>query len=110
MDYISLNQMKYVLVVEAKKVSLVEARKQCFLSMKDMRDCNGGGTVYGFVTMGDAWTMISFDGKFKISEKIQLLFDTMGNDEEKWMANYSILIECCNVALSNGAKDLAEVV
>ena len=54
MDYISCNQMKYIFVVEAKKVSLGEAREQCFLAMKDMWDCNGGaGTVYRFVTISD---------------------------------------------------------
>ncbi|RPA91474.1 PLP-dependent transferase [Choiromyces venosus 120613-1] len=110
MDYISHNEMKYVLIVEAKKVSLGDARNQCFLSLKDMRDCNGGGTVYGFVTMGDSWRMISFDGEFKLSNKIELLFDSMGEDEEQWMADYSILVQCLNVALSNGAKDLVEVV
>ncbi|RPA91459.1 PLP-dependent transferase [Choiromyces venosus 120613-1] len=110
MDYISHNEMKYILIVEAKKVSLGDARKQCFLSLKDMRDCNGGGTVYGFITIGDSWRMISFDGEFKLSNKIELLFDSMGEDEEQWMADYSILVECLNVALSNGAKDLVEVV
>ncbi|RPA95766.1 hypothetical protein L873DRAFT_1812569 [Choiromyces venosus 120613-1] len=109
-NYISYRQKQYVLIVEAKKVSLVEARKQCFLAMKDMWDCNGGGTVYGFVTMGDSWRMISFDGTFKMSEKIELMFDSMGKNEERWMAAYSILIDCFNVALSNGAKDLVEVV
>ncbi|RPA95674.1 hypothetical protein L873DRAFT_1294833 [Choiromyces venosus 120613-1] len=82
MDYISLNQTKYVLIVEAKKVSLGEARTQYFLSMKDMWDCNSGSTVYEFVTMGDSWRMISFDGKFKISVKMELLFDMMNEDEE----------------------------
>ncbi|KAG0634330.1 hypothetical protein HOY80DRAFT_535786 [Tuber brumale] len=110
MDYISYDRMKYVLIVEAKKVSLEEARKQCFLSLKDMRDCNGGGTVYGFVIMGDSWRMISFDGEFKMSEKIELLFETMDEQEERWMADYSILVECLNVALSNGGKDPVEVV
>ncbi|RPA94607.1 hypothetical protein L873DRAFT_1814160 [Choiromyces venosus 120613-1] len=110
MDYISHFQMKYVLILEAKKVSLGEARKQCFLSLKDMRDCNGSGTVYGFVTMGTTWRMISFDGKFKMRERIELLFDTMVEDEERWMADYSILVECLNVALSNGVKDPVEVV
>ncbi|CUS11656.1 unnamed protein product [Tuber aestivum] len=110
MDYISHNQEGYVLVVEAKKASLGEALKQCFLSLKDMRDYNGRGTVYGFVTMGDSWRMISFDGEFTVSQKIELLFESMGAEGERWMADYSILVECLNVALSNGGKDLAEVV
>jgi len=110
MDYISYDEMKYVLVAEAKKASLGEARKQCFLSLKDMRDCNGGGTVYGFITMGDSWRMVSFDGEFKLSQKIELLFETMDEEEERWMADYSILVDCLNVALSNGGKDPVAVV
>ncbi|KAG0632804.1 hypothetical protein HOY80DRAFT_731632 [Tuber brumale] len=110
MDYISYDQMKYVLVVvEAKKTSLGEAMKQCFLSLKDMWDCNGGGTVYGFVTMGDFWRMVSFDGTFKKSQVVGLLFETMAEEEERWMADYSILVDCLNVALSNGGKDPVEV-
>ena len=41
---------KFVLVVEAKKSSLGQAMKQCLLAMKNMRDCNGEGKVYGFTT------------------------------------------------------------
>ncbi|KAG0137009.1 hypothetical protein HOY82DRAFT_651127 [Tuber indicum] len=110
MDYISLSERKYILVVEAKKVSDVDAGKHCFLVLKDMRDFNGGGTVYGFVTMGDYWKMITYDGEFKISEPIGLLFETMGQNEKQWMANYSILVDCFNVALSHGEKDRVEIV
>ncbi|KAG0133218.1 hypothetical protein HOY82DRAFT_538324 [Tuber indicum] len=110
MDHIPFQQKKYILVVVAKKVSLGEARKQCFLSLKDMRDCNGGGTVYGFITKGDTWRMVSFDGTFKISNQMHLMFDGMAKEEEEWMAHYSILIDCFNVALSDGAKDLVKVV
>ena len=108
MDYISLGQTKYVLIIEAKRVSLGRARKQCFLLMKDMRDQNGGGIMYGFITNGDSWRIISFDGEFKMSKKIELMFDTMDEDKERWMADYSILVDCFNLALSNGANDLVE--
>lgn len=73
--------------------------------MKNMWDCNGGGTVYRFIIMGDSWRMISFDGKFTINEKIELLFDTMDEDKERWIENHSILVHCFNLALSNGAGD-----
>ncbi|KAG0637269.1 hypothetical protein HOY80DRAFT_1002797 [Tuber brumale] len=109
-DYISYNQMKYVLVVEAKKASLGEAIKQCFLSLKDMRDYNDSGIFYGFITQGDSWRMISFDGTFKLSKKIELMFDDMGEKEEEWMADYSTQVECLDVALTNGGKDPVEVV
>ncbi|KAG0125362.1 pyridoxal phosphate-dependent transferase [Tuber indicum] len=98
MDYISVEQEKYVLVVEAKRASLGEAIKQCFLSLKDMRDFNCGGTVYGFVTNSEDWKMVSFDGEFK-----------MGQDEGQWTENYSILIDCFHVALNQGAENPVEV-
>ncbi|KAG0642387.1 hypothetical protein HOY80DRAFT_1134579 [Tuber brumale] len=110
MDRISYDQEKYVLAVEAKDTSLGEAIKHCFLGLQDMRDYNGGGTVYGFVSQGDSWRMISFDGTFTVSKKIELLFDDMDENEEEWMADYSRLVECFNVALSNGGKDSVEVV
>ncbi|KAG0135879.1 pyridoxal phosphate-dependent transferase [Tuber indicum] len=110
MDLISFHHEKYVLIAEAKMLPLSEAREQCFLSMIKMRDLNGGGTVYGFITTGESWRMISFDGKFEVSEKIQLMFDTMDHDEKRWIADYSILIDCFNVALSNGAKGLVKIV
>jgi hypothetical protein len=31
--------------------------------MKDMRDVNDGGEVYGFVTTGETWRMLKYDGK-----------------------------------------------
>ncbi|KAG0635007.1 hypothetical protein HOY80DRAFT_481724 [Tuber brumale] len=110
MDLISCIQKKYVLAVEAKNTSVGEAIKHCFLALKDMRDYNGGGTVYGFVTQGDSWRMISFDGTFTLSKKIELLFDDMGENQKEWMADYSTIVECFNVALSNGGKGPLEVV
>ena len=104
MDWVSVGERKYVAIVEAKKSSLGEARKQCFLAMRDSWDYNGGGTIYGFITMGDSWRMVSYDGKFTISEKIELIFDSMAIDKARWMLHYSILIDCLNVAFSNGAK------
>lgn len=57
MDRISVGQERFVLIMEAKRSSLGEAMKQCLLAMKNARDNNGGGEVYGFVTIatGDTW-------------------------------------------------------
>lgn len=60
MDLVSVVERNFVLVIEAKRSSLGETMKQCLLSMKDMRDNNGGGKVYGFVTFGEIWRMISY--------------------------------------------------
>ncbi|KAF8538994.1 hypothetical protein BDD12DRAFT_839949, partial [Trichophaea hybrida] len=70
---------------------------------KDMRENNGGGEVYGFVTTGETWQMLRNDGtSFQLSEKMNVLFDTMDEDQERWMKDYSVLVDCMFGALSNG--------
>lgn len=101
MDRISVGQERFVLIVEAKRSSLGEAMKQCLLAMKDARDKNGGGEVYGFVTMGDTWRMLKHDGEFQMTNKIDVLFDTMSEEKERWMRDYSILVDCMHAALRN---------
>ncbi|KAF8538493.1 hypothetical protein BDD12DRAFT_152826 [Trichophaea hybrida] len=61
-DIISVMEEMFVFVIEAKRSSFGEAMKQCLLTMKDMRDNNGGGRVYGFVTTGESWRMLRYDG------------------------------------------------
>lgn len=66
--------------------------------MKDMRDNNGGGIVYGFLTM------VTYDGSFQISERMVLIFDTMHKDKEKWLKDNPILVDCLNCALNYGGN------
>lgn len=40
-------------VIEGKRSSVREAVKQCLLAVKSMRDNNGVGEVFGFVTTGE---------------------------------------------------------
>ncbi|KAF8533426.1 hypothetical protein BDD12DRAFT_487215 [Trichophaea hybrida] len=83
-DLISVKEEKFILIVEAKRSSLEQAMKQCLLAMKDMRNSNGEGKVYGFVTTGEQWQMLEYDEK------------------EKWMKGYSVLVDCMYTALSKG--------
>ncbi|KAF8427482.1 hypothetical protein EV426DRAFT_590297 [Tirmania nivea] len=77
--------------------------KQCLLAMKDMRGNNGQGMVYGFVTTGEDWRMLSYDGtNFRMTRKFNAMFDGMEEDKVRWMKDYSILIECMLFALSDG--------
>ncbi|KAF8454351.1 hypothetical protein BGX38DRAFT_1328574 [Terfezia claveryi] len=79
---------------------------QCLLSMKDMGDNNNGGFVYGFVTTGDSWRMLSYDGVlFRVTEKLHVMFETMGKDKDRWMKDYSLLVDCVYAALGKGGKD-----
>lgn len=57
--------------------------KPCLLAMKDMRDNNGGvGKVYGFITTGESWQILSYNGGFQVTNKIDVVFLTMGEDKE----------------------------
>jgi hypothetical protein len=103
MDRIYVTEEKFVLVVGGMGDSAGEAFKLCLLSLKDMRDNNGGGEVYGFVTTGDTWQMLRNDGtSFQISDNMHVLFGAMGENQEKWVKDYSVLVDCVFVALSNG--------
>ena len=68
-DRVSVEEQYYVIVIETKRSSLGEAFKQCLLSMRDMRDGNGTGKVYGFVATGESWQMLRYDGMLQISLK-----------------------------------------
>ncbi|KAF8466159.1 hypothetical protein BDZ91DRAFT_725638 [Kalaharituber pfeilii] len=105
-DAVSITEHKYVLIVEAKRESIGAAMGQCLLAMKDMCDSNHGGVVYGFVTSGDSWRMLSYDGvTFVVSEELQAMFETMGKDKPRWLRDYSLLVDCVYAALSNGGSD-----
>lgn len=49
-------------IVEAKRSATTHGIKQCLLSLKDAREVGGGGVVYGFVTTGTYWQLISYGG------------------------------------------------
>ena len=94
-------EAKYIFIVEAKR-SFGAAMKQCLLSMKGMGDSNHGG-VYGFITTGERWRMLSYDSvSFQVIEKIEVVFETMGRFKEKWLRDYSLAVNCIDMALSNG--------
>jgi hypothetical protein len=102
-DLIGLEDEKYVLVVEAKKSSLGEAKRQCLLAMKDMGDRNAGGVVYGFVTTGEQWQMLRYDGTvFTQTIKFLVMSENMRQEKERWMKEASIVVDCIHVALRSG--------
>jgi len=82
------------------------AMGQCLLAMKDLGDSNKGGIIYGFVTTGDVWRMLSYDGAtFQVTDKLFVMFDLMRNDKDKWMRNFSLVVDCIYAALSNGGME-----
>jgi len=50
-----------VLLVEANKSSVGEAKKQCLLIMKDMANTNGQEVVFSFVTIGEQWQIVVYN-------------------------------------------------
>ena len=103
MNRVSVTERYYVMVIEAKRSSLGEAFKQCLLSMRDMRDSNRAGKVYGFVTTGESWQMMRYDGKsFQVTDKFDATFRTMRGQEGKWMKDYSLVVNCLEMALLHG--------
>ena len=74
--------------------------KQCLLAMKDMRDNNGTGEVYG---TGDSWRMFSYNGiAFQMTRKIGAIFEGMDQERELWIKDYSVVVDCMYGALSKG--------
>ena len=112
-DTVSLTERKYILIIEAKRVSIHAEMGQCLLAMKDMGDSNHGGVVYGFITTGDSWRMLSYDGgSFQVTDQFQVVFETMGTDKDRWIRECSVLVDCVYGALSNGGivkKDVCVV-
>lgn len=71
--------------------------------MRDMRDSNGAGKVYGFVTTGESWQMMRYDGmSFQVTDKFDATFRTMRGQEGKWMKDYSLVVNCLEMALLHG--------
>ena len=100
-DRISVSEKKFVLIVEAHSVG--EAMKRCLLLLKDARDNNGEGEVYGFVTTGQMWQMIRYDGaSFTMTRVITAVFGGMDEDRVEWVRGSLVLVDCVIAASSNG--------
>lgn len=94
---------KFVLI-EREKSSLGRAMKRCLLSMKDIRDKNGAGEVYGFITTGKSWRMFKYDGRsWRGTRKVDVVFEGMENDRNLWLKENSALVEGMMMVLSEGA-------
>ena len=105
-DQLSVTEEMYVLIIEAKSSSFDEALKHCLLALKDARDNNREGAVYGFVTNGETWRMLNYDGtSFQVTRKFDVLFRGMDRDKLMWMMKFSLVVDCLYVALKNGGVD-----
>ncbi|KAF8431872.1 hypothetical protein BGX38DRAFT_1277047 [Terfezia claveryi] len=111
-DKIEIMKEWYFLIIEARRDLLGTALDQCLLAMKDICDRYHGGVVaYGFVTTGDSWRMLSYDGaSFMMSEKIVAEFDTMGRNKERGMNHFSVIVDCLYASLNNRVRGSNDVV
>ena len=55
--------------------------------------------MYGFITTGEFWRMLIYDGTFQMSNK---LFDTVDKEKGRWMKENWVVVDCMYAALSNG--------
>ncbi|PUU80207.1 hypothetical protein B9Z19DRAFT_1063653 [Tuber borchii] len=102
-DTISTTETSFILIIESKQTTLGHGIRQCLLAMYDMFSHNGGGKAYGFVTTGELWRMIRYDGtKFQMTEIFHCLFGEIGQQKSRWMEEYSVVVECILVALHSG--------
>ena len=103
-DLVTVEEEQFILMVEGKRSSLGQVMKQYLLAMKDMRDHNGEGKVYGFVTAREFWRMLSYDGTFEMTNNMEVLFDTMDEEKETWMKDHSVLVDCIYAVMSKGGR------
>ena len=102
-DQISMWEDKTVFIIEPKRSSTENAMRQCFLSLKDARDINGGDALYGFVTAGQQWKITRYNGTSFLTTNLFLaLSETMETDKVVRFKDYSIVVGCIFCALSMG--------
>ena len=110
-DFISLTEEEekpaHVVVVETKQSTLVIAFRVLLLALQDMWDaCGGKGIAYGFVTTGEEWQVVVYDGKFRVMNRLPVMFPGMEKAEMKgvWMEGFSVVVELIFQALQEGGK------
>lgn len=111
-DFISLTEEEekqaHVVVVETKKSTLVIAFRVLLLALQDMWGaCGGKGIAYGFVTTGEEWQVVVYDGRFRVMNRLPVMFSGMEKAEMKgvWMEEFSIVVELIYQALQEGGKE-----
>ena len=68
-----------------------------------MRDTNREkGVVYGFATTGEDWQMVTYDGNFQLTEKFSVMFPRMRESKEKWIKEFSVIVDLMYIALEEG--------
>lgn len=102
-DRISTTDHVMVFIIESKSTTVGLSIRKCLLAMFDMLKHSGKGKAYGFVTTGEQWRMIVYDGtRFRMTETFFALFGAMDSNKDRWMRECSVVVECVLFALNNG--------
>lgn len=43
------------------------------------------GVPYGFITTGEDWGMVKYDGTFQMAEMFTILWDSMDEERDRWV-------------------------
>ena len=99
----SVRNTRYVLVVEVKRGSLGKGLVQLLLALKSMWEINNDQKlVYGFVTTGINWQLVTYDGQtWKLSEPSALLVGNMDKNEERWLNKNTQILDIIYSILSS---------
>jgi hypothetical protein len=100
MEFVIIQQInagntRYVIVVEVKREILGKGLTQLLLSLKSMWEINNDHKlVYGFLTTAIDWQLVTYDGRtWKLSEPSSLLLGNMGKQEDRWLKNYTQILD-----------------
>jgi hypothetical protein len=100
---INVGNHRDILVVEAKRDSLGKGFPQLLLALKSMWDTNNDKKlVYGFVTTGVNWQLVTYDGQtWILSEPSTLLFRNMEENEDEWLNSNTQILDAIYSILSS---------
>jgi hypothetical protein len=94
---------RYVLVIEVKRDSLGKGLVQLLLALKSMWEVNNDQKpVYGFVTTGIEWQLVTYDGQtWKLSERSTVLLPNMAKEDDRWLKKNSQILYVIHSILSS---------
>jgi len=101
-DRISIIDQVSIFVIESKHTKLDLGIRQCLLAMYDIFNYREKGKGYGFVTIGEEWRMIVYDGsKYQMTESFFAVFGEIDTNKNLWIEECWIVAECVLVAWGN---------
>jgi len=102
-DQIAGGKDNVVVVIQPKNTLVGQVMKLAWLTLKAARDSNNEGIVYGFVTTGLQWKMLSYDGvSFRSTPNFTVVLNEMEEYKTPWVKEGSLIVDCMVAALMNG--------